>query len=147
MSSSHRGMMAKRHPKLQAQCFCSTGPTRRIHFRSGRRESVSQRLPAGLCFTQGLLREALRLADELDKGRKSLERSTSLALQHVWQVHGGDPTYCIEEHRSRFHAGMKRCSLSKTFRGCLKSQTNQLLERLQKCTLSTFQTGSYGIYK
>src|SRR5947209_7647860 len=60
MSSSHRGMMAKRHPKLQAQCYRSSGPTRRIHFRSGRRESVSQRIPAGLCFTQVLhkLRES-----------------------------------------------------------------------------------------
>ncbi len=28
------------------------------------------------------------------------------------------------------------------FRGCLKSQTNRLLEWLYKCTLRTFQTGS-----
>ena len=44
-------------------------------------------------------------------------------------------------------AAMQQLHLSartfhKVLRACLKSQTNRLLERLYKCTLSTFQTGS-----
>ena len=56
-----------------------------------------------------------------------VEVSVALALESVY--HYGD------NWRS-FRQALE------ALRGCLKSQINQLLERLQKCTLSTFPTGS-----